>query len=602
MKILLTQEIAMKSIKRREFLEKMKHTAQTGSLIAGANYSGLMFPETSRAEEYSPNGKSVVGIAGSNDPELSKPSPLDSILSTEQVREIVWLALDRDTSSKSLLNIVTKDSWVVIKPNLVTCPVTMNDFHADGVEHWWLVTDLRVIKAVAEYLIMRIGPRRITIAEGPIWYSSGGRLNKEGFEDGWHCKWKEFGNLSYTGVADEFNRKQDVTQVDIVDLNEDDAVYVTDFDPHGTVTGAFQDVRPGDPDGTSSTEWSKRKGIYLPRTIMERDVLITVPVLKTHSSAGVTLNMKNFVGCIHSQTYGDGNSKKKIHQGSQLGLVRGIADLASAINPEYAVSEGFWATEQQHHGQNGVGLNHNVVVAGGDVVAAEAVSMMIMGYLPLDSDMLRMCSQKKLGNWHPDTIEISGPPYTELRRNFIRAVETYFARGIRRWNVLGPLKSPIENAAGLAPGETPGEKSLEWRVFNGDEIIDAGINTSTPFKLQDCLLYTLPESVGTRKGSIYYLALKIHTKRKDLIGQLLVGIEGGDFRLFFNGREKEYRKEPLAYDPTPIPFLKILEGENTLVIEINKSGRKKEAVRLAVNICDLDGDRLADITMDPAGE
>ncbi|MFC1551969.1 DUF362 domain-containing protein [Candidatus Latescibacterota bacterium] len=596
----------MKSIKRREFLEKMKRTAQTGSLIAGANYSDLMFPETTRAEEQVPDGMSVVGIAGSNDPEVSEPSPLDSLLSTEQVREIVWLALDRDTSTKSLLKIVTKDSWVVIKPNLVTCPVTMTDFHADGIEHWWLVTDLRVIKAVAEYLIMRIGPRRITIAEGPIWYSSGGKLSKDTFEDGWHCSWQGFGSLSYTGVVEEFNSRQDVTQVDIVDLNEDDAVYITDFDPYGTGTGAFQDVRPGDPDGTSGKEWTKRKGIYLPKTIMERDVLITVPVLKTHSSAGVTLNMKNFVGCIHSQTYGDGNSKKKIHQGSQFGLVRGIADLASAINPEYAVSEGFWATEQQHHGQNGVGLNHNVVVAGGDVVAAEAVSMMVMGYHPLDSDMLRMCHQKKLGNWHPDAIEISGPPYTELRRNFIRAVEMYFARGIRRWNVLGPLKSQVKDAAGLVPGDNSDKnaagKETEWSVFDGDLVIDAGINTSTPFKLQDCLLYTLPNSVGARKGSVYYLALKIHTDRKDLIGQLLVGIDGADFRVFFNGREKEYRKEPLAYDPTPIPFLKILEGENTLVLEIKKSGRKKEEVRIAVNLCDLDGDRLADITMVPAGE
>ncbi|MFC1538438.1 DUF362 domain-containing protein [Candidatus Latescibacterota bacterium] len=589
----------MKSMKRREFIQK---TAETGSLIAGAKYSGLFFPETSRASESVSVDKPVVGIAGSNDPELSEPSPLDSLLITEQVREIVWLALDRDTSPKSLMNIVGKDSWVVIKPNLVTCPVTMDDFHADGIAHWWLVTDLRVVKAVAEYLIMRIGPRRITIAEGPIWYSSGGSLNKKQFIDGWHCNWQGFGNLSYSGVVEEFNSKQNMTKVDIIDLNEDEAVYVTDFDPYGTGMGAFQDVRPGDPDGSSSDEWTKRKGIYLPKTIMERDVLITVPVLKTHSSAGVTLNMKNFVGCIHSQTYGDGNSKRKIHQGSQLGLVRGIADLASAINPEYAVSEGFWATEQQHHGQNGVGLHHNVVIAGGDVVAAEAVSMLVMGYHPLDSDLLRMCHKKKLGNWHPDTIEIIGPQYKELKRNFIRAVETYFARGIRTWNILGPLKSPVKNAAELLPGENTPAKTGEWRLFDGDGVIDAGVNTPDPFKLQDCLLYTLPDSIGARKGSIYYLAMHIHTERKDLIGQLLFGIQGGDFRVFFNGNEKEYRKEPLAYDPTPIPFLKILEGDNPLVLEITKTSRRKDAVKIAVNICDLDGDRLKDITLYPDGE
>jgi len=130
----------------------------------------------------------------------------------------------------------------------------MRDFHAEGIEHRWLVTDLRVVKAVAEYLIERVGPRRITIAEGPPWYSSGGKLRKDIFVDGWHCKWEEFGNLSYTEVVEELNIRQSGTTVDIVDLNEDEAVHVTDFDPHNTGIGAFQDVKPGDPEGTSGND------------------------------------------------------------------------------------------------------------------------------------------------------------------------------------------------------------------------------------------------------------------------------------------------------------------------------------------------------------
>ena len=386
-------------MKRREFI---KNTAATGSLIAGFGYTKVSEAVDRTDRETIP----VVGIAGSNDPELPDPAPLDNLLTTEQVCDVVWLALDRDTSSRSLTHIVKKNSWIVIKPNLVTCPVTMDDFHADGLEHWWLVTDLRVVKAIIEYLVERIGPKRITIAEGPIWYSSGGKLKKEKFVDGWHCKWEGFGDLSYAGVADEVNSRKTGTTVDIIDLNEDEPVYVTDFDPYKTGIGAFQDVKPDEHDGTSEKEWSKRQGIYLARTVMDCDVLITVPVLKTHSSAGVTLCLKNLIGTIHSQTYGNGNGKSQIHQGSQLGLVRGIADLACAINPDYAVAEGFWATIQQHHGQNGVGINHNVVIAGGDVVATEAVCMLIMGYNPLDSDLLRMCHMKKIGQWHPEKIRI----------------------------------------------------------------------------------------------------------------------------------------------------------------------------------------------------
>ncbi|MBT4485283.1 MAG: DUF362 domain-containing protein, partial [Candidatus Latescibacteria bacterium] len=331
-------------------------------------------------------------------------------------------------------------------------------------------------------------------------------------------------------------------------------------------------------------------------------VLVSVPVLKTHSSAGVTLCMKNFVCCVHSQTYGDGNSKKKIHQGSQFGLIRGIADLACAINPDYAIAEGFWATIQQHLGQNGVKLNHNVVIAGGDVVATEAVSMYIMGYNPLDSDLLRLCHTKKLGEWHPDRINIAGHPAKTLRHNFIRAANTYFARGIRKWMMLGPVKKPLENVKELKPRIGDRTEGIKWRLLDGDAVIDASVNSPRPSRLHECLLYSLPGSVGARKGSCFYLALRITTTLKDLCGQLLVGAQGGDVKVFFRGREISYPKNPMSYDPTPTPFLKFYKGENILVLEVKKLNGRKEEVKLAANICDLDGDRLTGFTLDPEGE
>ena len=47
---------------------------------------------------------SVVAIAASNDPELAEPMPLHVPLTTQQIRDIVWLALDRDYSPRSLLH------------------------------------------------------------------------------------------------------------------------------------------------------------------------------------------------------------------------------------------------------------------------------------------------------------------------------------------------------------------------------------------------------------------------------------------------------------------------------------------------------------------
>jgi hypothetical protein len=49
-----------------------------------------------------------------------------------------------------------------------------------------------------------------------------------------------------------------------------------------------------------------------------------------------------------------------------------------------------------------------------------------------------------------------------------------------------------------------------------------------------------------------------------------------------------------------MPFLKFREGENLLVLELKKG--KGERIKVAANVCDLDGDRLFDIALDPKGE
>jgi len=597
-------------MERREFIKK---TTVSSSLLTGIGLSDIISYDISEASTKNENGKMpLVAVCASNDPELHNPAPIDEKLNFDQIRDVVWLALDRDTSTNNLCKIVKKDSWVIIKPNIVCVTFWQrhNPNRYPDPEGWGLVTDLRAVKAVIEYLIDRVGPRRITIAEGPSgWHTSGGKFTPDEFEDGWNCQWAGFDNLSYIGIVEEMNSRQSSTKVDLLDLNEDEAVYVTDFDPYKTGIGAFQFVPPGDHDSMSDTENTRRKGILLPRAIMERDVLITMPAMKTHGNVGTTLFMKNFIGCVHAVAYLEGKrperggfSKNEIHKGSDLNLVRGIADLTAAINPDYGIAEGFWATQNFHSGQFGVYINHNVVVAGADIVAAEAVANMIMGFNPLDSDLLRMCNMKKLGEWHPDKISISGPPVKKIRRNFGRAANMYTARGIRKWIMLGPLKKPIVEIPDLKPelGATVGE--LKWRLMDGDSIIDTDPQMDRFMRYKESLLYTIPGSVNARKNSCFYLALKVNTKLRELVSELLIGIKGGNFRVFLNGNDMRYDKEPFQYDPTGSTFMKFKRGDNILILEITKLSREKQEVKIAVNICDLDGDRLTEPSFYPIAE
>jgi uncharacterized protein (DUF362 family) len=595
-------------MRRREF---MRRGAVAAPLATGMKAAD--FCSAAQASPASPDSeRPVVAVAASNEHSLAVPAELDELLTYDQVREVVWLALDRDTSERNLRTIVTTDSWVVLKPNIVTIPTAENGdpggwfmitAHRDGTEHWGLVTDLRVIKAVAEYLIDRIAPRRITIAEGPPWFTSGGKLKPESFLDGWHCQWEPFDNLSYVDIVHQLNG-QNGTTVDIVDLNEDEPVYVTDFDPHGTGMGAFQMVTDRDPDASSSDGPSRRRGIYLPRTIMERDVLITCPVLKVHAGAGVTLCMKNFVGAVHAPAYVENprnNLKVMIHQGNECNLMRVIADLASTINPDYAIVEGFWATEQSFGSQNGVNINHNVVIAGGDVVAAEAVSMLLMGFNPLDSDVLRRCNMKRLGEWNPDRISIEGPRIKYLYHNYIRQNGYYTARGVRSWMQLDALSGPLEAVENLEPVIGGRLKGATWRLLDGDTIMD-NLPHLKSMRVQDAMRYPLPGSEEADTGDVIYLAVRAGSAIDDHCGQLLVGIVGAEFRAFLNGALVTYERAAMTYDPTPMGFLRFQAGENMLVLEVTKTAKKSEPVRFAATICDFDGDRLPGITFDPPNE
>jgi len=600
-------------MRRRSFLK----TSAISSLVSVAGISQFA-PDTANAVMTYPSGKEpFVAVCASNDSGLTNPVPLSSEVTTEQIREIVFMALNRDTSVKNLRNIVKPGSRVVIKPNIV-CVLFMQEqvpgrrnLEPDG---WGLVTDIRTVKAVVEYLLEKTQPGRITIAEGPAsWYTSGGKYEPGNFKDGWNSKCTGFGNLSYDEIIAEANKNPHGTIIERKDLNEDEAVYVTDFDPYQTGRGAFQYVPAGDYDASSDKEITLRKGILLPKTVIDRDVLITVPSMKTHGSAGTTLFMKNFIGCVHSAAYNgwkpslNSNGpflKHMIHKGSSLNLVRGVADLAAAINPDYGIVDGFWAVENFHSGQCGVYIHHNVVVAGSDCVAAESVTNRIMGFNPLDSDLLRWCNMKKLGEWHPDRITVAGADIPAVTRNFAHGANMYTARGIRKWYFLPPLRKPLkeEEIKSLAPRKGVETNGKTWTIMDGDAIIDRDPQMDRFTNYKQSLYYTLPESEKASKNNMFYLALWGTTSQREMVGELLIGIQGGDFDVFLNGDSKRYDKEPFQYDPTASTFLKFGNGENLVVIAIKKTARKGKPVKIAINICNQDGDRLTEPTFEPKQE
>jgi len=428
-----------------------------------------------------PPKKSVVAIVRSDDPELPDPSPPDAILTYEQVDAIVKRAISLDTSERRLDKVIEPGDWVVIKPNIVTCTPIRDNYLGmgnNGERHKGQVTDLRVVKSVIDYLVhMEHPPRRITIAEGGAeWRNlSDPRRDPRQTEDGWTVHWPEFGNLSYVDIVDEFDGVNGV-KVDIVDLNYDDWV-----DANGVIRGNGPPIPVPDPNHTGITWLQRPEGYYVSKTLLECDKLINIPVMKTHDIPGVTLIFKNYVGTFMQRAYGQtDNSKMLLHKyAGNENVPKGFIDLFSYRPTDYAIVECFWGTEGNGP-QWGDDIKLNLVVAGGDPVATEAVAAAVMGFNPRDLDYLYWAAAKGFGIFDMDRIEVVGRSIEEVRHDFVKSRgwkgsgPGFVGRPNRIWLVNGPYEGDDldvdhigEQDVAPEQGSTSGGK--EWIVYESEE-------------------------------------------------------------------------------------------------------------------------------------
>src|SRR5260370_9614783 len=91
---------------------------------------------------------------------------------------------------------------------------------------------------------------------------------------------------------------------------------------------------------TLKTEASRFKELYLPRTALGVDFLVSMPKLKTHHWAGVTLSLKNMFGVVPGSCYGWPNNIVHL-----AGIDRAILDINAAARPDFAIVDGIVGME-----------------------------------------------------------------------------------------------------------------------------------------------------------------------------------------------------------------------------------------------------------------
>ncbi|MDR1730654.1 MAG: DUF362 domain-containing protein [Synergistaceae bacterium] len=130
------------------------------------------------------------------------------------------------------------------------------------------------------------------------------------------------------------------------------------------------------------------KTTQIHETLLECDVLVSVPVLKHHGGAGVSIAMKNLMGCVWNRM--DYHAQ---------GLQNCIADFLQARKPDLSVVDA-WRVITRHGPRGGSASDvaeMKMQILSPDIVAADAASAKLLGREPADVPHIRFAAEAGAG-------------------------------------------------------------------------------------------------------------------------------------------------------------------------------------------------------------
>lgn len=153
----------------------------------------------------------------------------------------------------------------------------------------------------------------------------------------------------------------------------------------------------------------------------EADIVVSVPVIKTHMYTGVTLSIKNMKGCLLKK------EKMILHridkpcpdENKGRGLDWGIADMAAVLLPDYAVLDGTVCMEG-FGPSAGTQKVLDLVVASKDPIAADFVGVRLMGFPWNKIDHLNLV-RERCGGPSIDEIKVEPEDYMKYSKKFVPA-------------------------------------------------------------------------------------------------------------------------------------------------------------------------------------
>lgn len=180
----------------------------------------------------------------------------------------------------------------------------------------------------------------------------------------------------------------------------------------GSLSNIFRDLNLDDVARVAlPTRASRLKELFLPKTVLGVDFLVSMAKLKTHHWAGVTLSLKNMFGIVPGGCYGW--PKNVLHW---AGIDNAILDLNVVARPDFAIIDGIVGMEGNGPIQ-GSPKPAGVLIFGDDPVAVDATGCRVMGLKPEKVKYLARAGTL-LGNLQVARIQEIGERIETVRNSF----------------------------------------------------------------------------------------------------------------------------------------------------------------------------------------
>lgn len=213
---------------------------------------------------------------------------------------------------------------------------------------------------------------------------------------------------------------------EILEAIQDDIFKATGYEDLSKRTGIpLVNLHVGDMAKMKVSDNFVYKKIYVHKAMSDVDLVCSVPMMKTHSLATVTLGLKNIgIGGYPGMMYG--TVRSLVHQeGIKLeatGTSAVTVDMVKANKLGLSVIDATTAMQGQGPtlSQGGSLVDMNLIIAGKNALAVDMVAANVMGFAPNEIDTFKWAWKAGMNPSNINEIQIVGEKIEKIRQQFRR--------------------------------------------------------------------------------------------------------------------------------------------------------------------------------------